>query len=172
MLTKGCIGFLASIIYMTEKVITELSTVHVVCKFLDVFPKDLSGLPPDQEIEFEIELLPGTVTISKAPYRMAPVELKKLKQQLQELLDKKFIRPSYLPWGALVLFMKKKDGSMRMCIDYCELKKVTIKNKYLLPRIDDLFDQLKGATVFSKIDLQSGYYQLKVRESDIPKTTF
>ena len=103
---------------------------------------------------------------------MAPAELKELKQQLQELLDKKFICPSYCPWGASVLFVKKKDGSMRICFDYRELNKVTIKNKYPLPRIDDLFDQLKGATVFSKIDLRSGYYQLKVRESDIPKTTF
>ena len=110
--------------------------------------------------------------ISKAPYRIALAELKELKQQLQELLDMKFIFRSYSPWGAPVLFVKKKDGSMRMCIDYRELNKVTIKNKYPLPRIDDLFDQLKGATVFSKIDLRSGYYQLKVRESDIPKIAF
>ena len=115
--------------------------------FLDVFPYELPGLPPDREIEFEIELLPGTGPLSKAPYRMAPTELKKLKQQLQELLDKKFIRPSYSPWGAPILFVKKKDGSMRMCIDYRELNKVTIQNKYLLPRIDNLFDQLKGAMV-------------------------
>ena len=114
-------------------------------------------------------MLPGKAPISKAPYRMAPTELKELKQQLQELLDKKFIYPSYSSWGALVLFVKKKDGSMRMCIDYRELNKVTIKNKYLLPRIDYLFDQLKGAMVFSKIDLRSGYYQLKVHESDKPK---
>ena len=100
---------------------------------------------------------------------MAPAELKELKQQLQELLDKKFIHPSYSPWGAPVLFVKKKDGSMRMCIDYRELNKVTIKNKYPWLRIDDLFDQLKGATVFSKIDLWSSYYQLKARESDMAK---
>ena len=103
---------------------------------------------------------------------MAPAEFKELRQQLQELLDKKFICPSYSPWGAPVLFVKKKDGSMRMCIDYRDLNKVTIKNKYSLLRIDDLFNQLKGATVFSKIDLRLGYYQLKVRESDIPKTAF
>ena len=103
---------------------------------------------------------------------MAPTELKELKTQLQELLDLGFIRPSHMPWGAPVLFVKKKDGSMRMCIDYRELNKVTIKNKYLLPRIDDLFDQLRGATIFSKIDLWSSYHQLKVREEDIPKTTF
>ncbi|KAL5537990.1 hypothetical protein UlMin_046171 [Ulmus minor] len=133
---------------------------------------DLPGIPPDREIEFEIELLPGTAPISKAPYRMAPTELKELQIQLQELIDKRFIRPSHSPWGAPVLFVKKKDGTMRMCIDYRELNKVTIKNKYPLPRIDDLFDQLKGATVFSKIDLRSGYHQLKIRESDIPKTAF
>ena len=112
----------------------------------------------DREIEFEIDLLPRKAPISKAPYQMAPTELKELKQQLQELLDKKFVRPSYSPLGASVLFVKKNDGSMRMCIDYHELNKVTIKNKYSLPGIDDLFDQLKGAIVFSKIDLRSGYY--------------
>ena len=113
MLLKGCIGYLASIVDTTKKVATELANVRVVCRFPDVFPEELPGLPPDRVIEFEIELLPGTTPISKAPCRMAPGELKELKQQLQELLDKKFIRPSYSPWGALVLFAKKKDGSMR-----------------------------------------------------------
>jgi hypothetical protein len=127
-------------------------------------------LPPDREIEFTIELMPGTQPIHKAPYRMAPTELKELKEQLQDLLDRGFIQPSVSPWGAPVLFVKKKDGSMRLCIDYRELNKVTIKNKYPLPRIDDLFDQLKGASVFSKIDLLSGYHQLRVREEDVPKT--
>ena len=103
---------------------------------------------------------------------MAPAELKELQSQLQELLDKGFIRPSHSPWGAPVLFVKKKDGSFRMCIDYRELNKVTVKNKYPLPRIDDLFDQLKGAKVFSKIDLRSGYHQLRVKDDDIPKTAF
>ncbi|KAL0533787.1 hypothetical protein IC582_028058 [Cucumis melo] len=103
---------------------------------------------------------------------MAPTELKELKVQLQELLDKGFIRPSVSTWGAPVLFVKKKDGSMRLCIDYRELNKVTVKNRYPLPRIDDLFDQLQGATVFSKIDLRSGYHQLRIRDSDIPKTAF
>ena len=153
MLIKGCVGYLASIVDTIKKVATELADVRVVCRFPDVFPEELVGLPPYREIELEIELLPGIAPISKAPYEMAPVELKELKQQLQELLDKKFIHPSYSPWGAPVLFVKKKDGSMRMCIDYRELNKVTMKNKYLLPRIDDLFDQLKGATMFSKIDL-------------------
>ncbi|KAF5448040.1 hypothetical protein F2P56_033545 [Juglans regia] len=103
---------------------------------------------------------------------MAPVELKELKEQLQELLEKGYIRPSVSPWGAPVLFVKKKDGSMRLCIDYRELNRVTIKNKYPLPRIDDLFDQLQGAQVFSKIDLRSGYHQLKIKPEDISKTAF
>ena len=158
MLTKGRIGYLASILDTVKKVKTELSDIRVICKFLDVFPEDFLRLPLDQEIEFEIELLLGTASISKASYRMALMELKELKQQLQELLDKKFIHPSYSPWGALLLVMKKKDELMRMCIDYRELNKVTIKNKYQLPRIDDLFDQLNGVMILSKIDLQSDYY--------------
>ncbi|KAL0540962.1 hypothetical protein IC582_020988 [Cucumis melo] len=124
------------------------------------------------EVEFAIELEPGTVPISRAPYRMAPAELKELKVQLQELLDKGFIRPSVSPWGVPVLFVKKKDGSMRLCMDYRELNKVTVKNRYPLPRIDDLFDQLQGATVFSKIDLRSGYHQLRIKDGDVPKTAF
>lgn len=110
--------------------------------------------------------------ISKAPYRMAPKELEELKKQLEELLDKRYIRPSVSPWGALVLFVKKKDGSFRLCIDYRELNRVTVKNKYPLSRIDDLFDQLKGAGVFSKIDLRLGYHQLGIAEEDIPKIAF
>ena len=146
--------------------------VPVVQEYLEVFPEDLPGLPPSREIEFVIDLVPGTAPISKVPYRMSPTELKELKVQLQELLDKGFIRPSFSPWGAPVLLVKKKDGSFRLCIDYRELNKVTVKNKYPLPRIDDLFDQLRGASVFSKIDLRSGYYQLKVTETDIQKTAF
>ncbi|KAL5547540.1 hypothetical protein UlMin_002771 [Ulmus minor] len=172
MLSNGCVGYLAHVVDTTIDVILKPEDVHVVKNFLEVFPEDLPGLPPNREIEFEIELLPGTSPISKVPYRMAPAELKELKEQLQELLDKKFIRPSYSPWGAPVLFVKKKDGTLRMCIDYRELNKVTIKNKYSLPRIDDLFDQLQGAAIFSKIDLRSGYHQLKIRESDVPKTAF
>ncbi|NBJ65466.1 hypothetical protein D5266_09835, partial [bacterium c-19] len=141
-------------------------------KFPEAFLDDLPGLPPDREIEFVIDTYPEALPVSKNPYRMAPIELKELKVQLQELVDKGFIRSSSSPWGAPVLFVKKKDGSLRMCIDYRELNKLTIKNKYPLPRIDDLFDQLQGAKVFSKIDLRSGYYQLKVKDSDIPKTAF
>ena len=123
-------------------------------------------------MEFTVDLAPGLALISKALYRMAPMELKELKIQLQELLDNGFIRPSVSPWGALVLFVKKNYGSMRLCIDYKELNKVIVRNKYPLPRIDDLFDQLQGACVFSKIDIWSGYHQLRVRSEDIPKTAF
>ena len=146
--------------------------IPVMRDYEDVFPTELPGLPPEREVEFAIDLYPGTTPISKAPYRMAPAEMKELKKQLQELLEKGFIRPSISPWGAPVLFVKKKDGSMRLCIDYRELNRVTIKNKYPLPRIDDLLDQLRGATVFSKIDLQSGYHQLRVKEADVSKTAF
>ena len=148
----------------------KLENIPVVCDYPDVFTEVYLGLPLDREIEFSIDLVPGTKPIHKAPYRMASVELKELTEQLQELIDRGFIRPSILPWGAPVLFVKKKDGSMRLCIDYRELNKVTIRNKYPLPRIDDLFDQLKGAFVFSKIDLRSAYHQLKVRKEDVHKT--
>jgi hypothetical protein len=171
LLRKGCQGFLASVVDLQKKEL-EIEDIPVVREFPDVFPEDLPGLPPDREVEFSIDLVPGTAPISKAPYRMAPAELKELKGQLEELLDKGFIRPSASPWGAPVLFVKKKDGSMRLCIDYRELNRVTIKNKYPLPRIDDLFDQLQGAQVFSKIDLRSGYHQLKIKSEDIPKTAF
>jgi hypothetical protein len=124
------------------------------------------------DIEFAIELQPRTAPISKRPYRMPPAELAELKKQLQELLDKGFIRPSTSPWGCPALFVKKKDENLRLCVDYRSLNAVTIKNKYPLPRIDVLFDQLVGAKVFSKIDLRSGYHQIKIRASDIPKTSF
>ncbi|KAL4028406.1 hypothetical protein IC575_011602 [Cucumis melo] len=150
----------------------SLSSELVVRDYPDVFPEELPGLPPHREVEFAIELELGTVPISRAPNRMAPAELKELKVQLQELLNKGFIRPSVSPWGTPVLFVKKKDGSMRLCIDYRELNKVTVKNRYPLPRIDDLFDQLQGATVFSKIDLRSGYHQLRIKDGDVPKTAF
>ncbi|GJU67239.1 putative reverse transcriptase domain-containing protein [Tanacetum coccineum] len=120
----------------------------------------------------QIDLIPGAAPVARAPYRLAPSEMKELSEQLQELSDKGFIRPSSSPWGAPVLFVKKKDGSFRMCIDYRELNKLTVKNRYPLPRIDDLFDQLQGSSIYSKIDLRSGYHQLRVREQDIPKTAF
>ncbi|GJX29383.1 putative reverse transcriptase domain-containing protein [Tanacetum coccineum] len=146
--------------------------IVVVRDFPKVFPDDLSGLPPIREIEFRIELIPGATPVAKSPYRLAHSELKELSGQLKELHDKGFIRPSSSPWGAPVLFVKKKDGSFRMCIDYRELNKLTVKNRYPLPRIDDLFDQLQGSQFFSKIDLRSGYHQLRVHEDDIPKTVF
>jgi hypothetical protein len=146
--------------------------VRTLSEFLDVFPEELSGMPPDREIEFVTELVPGTAPIFKRPYRMVANQLAELKEQLQELLDKGYIRSSASPWGAPVIFVPKKDGTQRMCVDYCSLNEVTIKNKYPLPRIDDLFDQLKGVCVFSKIDLQSRYHQLKIRATDIPKTAF
>ena len=150
----------------------SLEGVPVVNEYPDVFPDELPGMPPDRDIEFSIDLVPGTSPIAKRPYRMAAPELAELKKQLEELQKSGFIRPSSSPWGAPILFVKKKDGSMRMCVDYRALNEVTIKNKYPLPRIDDLFDQLKGAKYFSKIDLRSGYHQLKIKESDIPKTAF
>jgi hypothetical protein len=149
-----------------------LEDIRVVSEFLDVFPKDLPGMPPDRDIEFSIELIPGTAPISKRPYRMDVKDLAELKKQIEELLSKWFIRPSSSPWGAPTRFVDKKYGSRRLCIDYRSLNEVTIKNKYPLPRIEDLFDQMRGAKVFSKIDLRSGYHQLKIRMEDIPKATF
>ncbi|GJR81159.1 putative reverse transcriptase domain-containing protein [Tanacetum coccineum] len=142
---------------------------------IDLLPLELGsfdviiGLPP---VEFQIDLIPGAAPVARAPYRLALSEMKELSEQLQELSNKGFIRPSSSPWGALVLFVKKKDGSFRMCIDYRELNKLIVKNHYPLPRIDDLFDQLQGSSIYSKIDLRSGYHQLRVREQDIPKTAF
>ena len=144
----------------------------MVCEFPDVFPEDLPGLPPDRDIEFEIELKPGTAPISRRAYRMPPKELAEFKTQLQDLMDKGFIRPSSSPWGCSAIFVKKKDNTLRLCVDYRPLNEVTIKNKYPLPRIDLLFDQLTGAKVFSKIDLRSGYHQIKIKPEDVPKTAF
>ena len=139
MINHGCFGFIATV-HDTQAENITIDSVPVVREFADVFPEDLPGLPSMREIEFSIDLVLGTQPISIPPYRMAPAELRELKAQLQELLDKGFIRPSVSPWGAPVLFVKKKDGTMRMCIDYRQLNKATIKNKYPLPRIDDLFD--------------------------------
>ncbi|GJX49602.1 putative reverse transcriptase domain-containing protein [Tanacetum coccineum] len=138
----------------------RLEDVPIVQDFPEVFPEDLPGLPPTRQVEFQIDLVPGAAPVARVPYRLAPFEMKELSEQLQELSDKGFIRPSSSPWGAPVLFVKKKDGSFRMCIDYRELNKLTVKNHYPLPRIDDLFDQLQGSSVYSKIDLRSGYHQL------------
>ena len=171
MLRKGCQGYLAYVVE-TGKEGTILDEIPVVREFPDVFPDDIAGLPPEIEVEFAIDLIPGTEPISIPPYRMAPAELRELKAQLEELLSKGFIRPSISPWGAPVLFVKKKYGSLWLCIDYRQLNRVTIRNQYPLPRIDELFDQLQGSRVYSKIDLSSRYHQLKVQESDVPKTAF
>jgi hypothetical protein len=151
---------------------TLLAKILVVCEFLDVFLDELTGLPPNREVEFAIELIPGTPPISRRPYRMPPNELAELKKQLQDLLTKGLIRPSSSKWGCPALFVKKKDNTLRMCVDYRPLNAVTIKNKYSLPRIDILFDQLSKAKVFSKIDLRLGYHQIKIKPQDIPKTAF
>jgi hypothetical protein len=136
------------------------------------FSDDLPKMPPNMTIEFKIELQPGTAPVYKRPYPMAPNELAEMKTELQELLDKGYIWPSCSPWGCPALFVKKKDKTLRMCVDYRSLNVVTVKNKYLLPRIDLMFDQLIGAQVFSKIDLRSSYHQIKICEEDISKTAF
>ncbi|GJV26115.1 putative reverse transcriptase domain-containing protein [Tanacetum coccineum] len=168
-------GFPIFLAHVTAKEIEDksekkrLEDVPIVRDFPKVFPEDLPGLPSTRQVEFQIDLVPGAAPVARAPYRLAPSEMKELSEQLKELSDKGFIRPSSSPWGAPVLFVKKKDGSFRMCIDYRELNKLTVKNRYPLPRIDD---QLQGSSVYSKIDLRSGYHQLRVREEDIPKTAF
>ncbi|GJV95563.1 putative reverse transcriptase domain-containing protein [Tanacetum coccineum] len=168
---QGCQVFIAQII---EKKSDEkrLEDIPIVREFLEVFLEDLPGLPPVRQVEFQIDLILGATPVARAPYRLAPSEIQELSNQLQELAYRGFIRPSTSPWGAPILFVKKKDESFRMCIDYQELNKLTVKNRYPLPRIDDLFDQLQGSSVYSKIDLRSGYHQLRVRDEDIPKTAF
>jgi hypothetical protein len=155
-----------------EAIILEIQNILVVCECSDIFPEDLSGLPLERDVEFVIELKPGTAPISRRSYQMPPNELAELKIQLQDLLEKGFIRPSSSPWGCPAIFVKKKDQTLRMCMDYRPLNEVTIKNKYPLPRINILFDQLTGARLFSKIDLRSGYHQIGIRPEDIPKTAF
>jgi hypothetical protein len=143
--------------------------IRVVREFPYVFLEELPRMPPDREVEFVIDLLPRTAPISKRPYKMSIEELKELKKQLTELQEAGYIRPSSSPWGAPVLFVQKKDVSQRMCVDYRSLNDVTIKN---LHRIEDFFDQMRGARVISKIDLRSGYHQMRISPSDIPKTAF
>ena len=170
-LRKGCQGYLSFVVDRRQEG-TRLEDIPIVKEFPDVFPDDISGLPQDREVEFTIDLIPGTEPIYIPPYRMAPAELRELKAQLEELLSKGFIRPSISPWAAPVLFVKNKGGSLRLCIDCRQLNRVTIRNQYPFPRIDELFDQLQGPRVYSKIDLALGYHLLSVQESDIPKTAF
>jgi len=161
-------GFLAYVVNTrVEEQPRSVADVPVVGDFSDFFPDDLPGIPPHRQVKFRIDLVPGAAPIAKTPYRLAPVEMRELHEQLQELMGKEFIRPSCSPWGAPILFVKKKDGSQRMCIDYRDLNKLTVKNRYPLPRIDDLFDQLQGASWFSKIDLRPGYHQMRVKDEDI-----
>jgi hypothetical protein len=150
----------------------SLKDIPVTREYPDVFPDDLPGMLPDRDVEFTIELQLGMTPISRHPYKMTPNELAELKVQLNELIDNGFIRPSSLPWSCPALFMKKKDQSLRLCVDYWPLNTVTIKNKYPLPRIDILFDQLAGAKVFFKIDLRSGYHQIKIHPEEVPKIAF
>ena len=168
---KGCEAFLALILDSKREQV-NFKNIPVIREFPDVFPEELPGVPPEREVDLSIEVIQGTTPISRGPYCMAQTEMKELKTQLHKLLDKGFIRPNVSPWGAPVLFVKKKDGILWMCIDYRQINKMIVKNKYPLPRIGDLFDQLKGASVFSKIDLLSGYYQLRVKEVDVSKTAF
>nr|GEZ55758.1 putative reverse transcriptase domain-containing protein [Tanacetum cinerariifolium] len=166
-LTKGSHVFLANITTTKDEDKSKgkrLEDLPVDQEFPEVFLEDLPSIPPTRQVEFQIDLIPGVAPVARAPYRLAPSEMKELVEQLQKHTDKGFIRPSSSPWGAPVLFLKKKDRSFRMCIDYRELNKLTVKNRYLLPRIDDLFDQLQGSSIYSKIDLMSGYHQLRVRE--------
>jgi hypothetical protein len=144
----------------------------VAHKFPDVFLEDLPGMPPDQDMEFTIELHPDTTPISRHPYKMTPKELVELKVQLIELLDKGYIHPSSSPWGCPALFVKEKDQSLKLCFHYRPLNAVTIKNKYPLSHIDILFNQHASAKIFSKVDHHSSYHQIKIRPEDIPKTTF
>jgi hypothetical protein len=170
---KGCQVYAIQVTNLLEKEVKpKLEDFVVLREFRDMFVDEIPELPPRREIDFSIDLLPGSTPISKAPYRMSLLELTELKIQLQELLDKEYIRPSVSPWGAPVLFVKKKDGTLRLCIDYRQLNKMTIKNKYPLPRINDLFDQVGGAQIFSKLDLRSGYHQVRIKDEDIRKTTF
>ncbi|GJY81498.1 putative reverse transcriptase domain-containing protein [Tanacetum coccineum] len=168
---KGCQLFLVQVTVKENKDGSKEKRLEDVPTVRD-FPEDLPGLPLVRQVEFQIDLVPGAAPVAGAPYRLARSKMEELSTQLQELSDKGFIRPSSSPSGAPVLFVKKKDGSFRMCIDYRELNKLTIKNRYPLPRIDDLFDQLQGSSVYSNIDLRSGYHQLKVHDEDIPKTAF
>ncbi|GKB22777.1 putative reverse transcriptase domain-containing protein [Tanacetum coccineum] len=174
-LADGCHVFLAHVTTKKAKDKSgekRLEYVPIVRDFPKVFPEDLPGIPPTRQVKFQIDLVPGDAPVARAPYQLAPFEMKELSDQLQELSDKGFIRPSSSPWGAPVLFVKKKDGSFRMCIDYRELNKLKTKNRYPLPRIDDLFNQIQGSSVYSKTDLRSGYHQLRVREEDILKTAY
>jgi hypothetical protein len=169
---KGCRLYAIQVLNSIENEKLILEDHPILREYKDVFPEEVLGLPPRRDIGFSIEPVPGAVPISRTPYRMSTPELVEIKLQLKEMWDKGYIRPSLSSWGALALFVKKKDGTLRLCIDYRQLNKMTIKNKYPLPSIDDFFDQLRGATIFSKIELRSRYHQVRIKDQDIHKTTF
>nr|GEU83386.1 putative reverse transcriptase domain-containing protein [Tanacetum cinerariifolium] len=164
---RGCHLFLAHVMEnrIKEKRLEDVSIIHDI-------PEELPGLLPSRQVELRINLVSGVALVARAPYRLAPSEMREFSVQLQEQLEKGFIRLSSSLWGAPVLFVKKKDGYLRMCIDYRELNKLTVKNRNPLPRIDNLFDQLQGSSMYSKIDLRSRYHHLRIKEEDIPITTF
>jgi hypothetical protein len=168
---KGCQLFAAHVEEASKDEVSNIGDHTVVKEFEDVF-QEVPRLPPKRDIDFSINLIPGADPVSKATYRMSTSKLKEMQLQLEELLKKGYIHPSVSPWGSLVLFVKKKDGMLRLCIDFRQLNKVTVKNKYPLLRIDDLFDQLKDAKIFSKIDLRSRYHQVRIKDEDINKTSF
>ena len=168
---RQLVGWLTSLTLEGELGL-DLDLPQIVCEYEDVFMDKLLGLPLQGDVDFYIELHSGTSPISMTPHKMASVELQELRVQIQELLDREFIRLSTLPWGVPILFAKKKDRTLRLCINYRQLNRVAIKNRYPLSRIDDLFDQPRGVRVYSKIDLHTGYHQLRVRETDNLKTPF
>jgi hypothetical protein len=168
---KGCQIFAVNMEQTPRDKVQNLEDHVVLEEFEDVF-KEVPGLPPKRDIDFSINLMFVEAPVSKTPYRMSTPELKELQMQFEELLKKGYICPSVSPWGSLVLFVKKKDGTLRLCIDFKQLNKVNVKKKYHLLRIDDLFDQFKDAKIFSKIDLRSGYHQVRIKEEDISKITF
>jgi hypothetical protein len=159
---KGCQIFAT---YMEETPKDKVPNLedHAVLEDFEYVFKEVSGLTPKRDIDFSINLIHGAAPVSRTPYKMSTPELKDLQMKLEEIMKKGYIRPSVSPWGAPVVFVKKKDGTLRLCIDFKQLNKVTVKNKYPLPRIDDLFDQLKDAKIFSKIDLRSGYHKVRIK---------
>jgi hypothetical protein len=168
---KGCQIFAAHMEETPKDKVPNLEDYAILKEFEDVF-KEVLGLPPKRDIDFSINLMLGVAPVSKTPYRMSTPELKELQMHLEELMKRGYICPSVSHWGAPVLFVKKKDGTLILCIDFRQLNKVTVKNKFPLPWIDDLFDQLNDAKIFSKIDLRSGYHQVRIKEEDINKTSF
>jgi hypothetical protein len=169
---NGCPLYEIQVLESVEDDKPNLEDHPILREYRDMFPEEVSGLPPKRDIDFPIELEPRVVPVCRTPYRMSTLKLVELKIKLKEMMEKGYIWPSVSPWGAPVLFVKKKDDTLRLCIDYRQLNKTTIKNKYPLPRINDLFDQLGGASIFSKIDLRYGYHQVRIRDEDIHKTTF